>query len=105
MQLTPFQIKVLAETKKIPKGKITTYARLAKKLGKPKASRAIGQALGKNPWPVYKPGKKIPCHRVISSDGKLGGFSGGLKRKVQLLEREGLKVKNGRVVDFMKFLV
>ena len=83
---TQFQLKVWSYLKKIPKGKLKTYAQVAKAIGKPKAVRAVANAIGKNPLPP-----KIPCHRVIRSDGKLGGYSakGGIKTKKKLLKNEG----------------
>ena len=83
---TQFQLKVWSYLKKIPKGKVKTYAQVAKAIGKPKAVRAVANAIGKNPFPP-----KIPCHRVIRSDGKLGGYSakGGIKTKRKLLKNEG----------------
>ena len=68
---TKFQLKVWNYLKKIPKGKVKTYLEVAKAIGKPKAFRAVANAVGKNPYPP-----KIPCHRVIRSDGSLGGYSG-----------------------------
>ena len=83
---TQFQLKVWSYLKKIPKGKVKTYAQVAKAIGKPKAVRAVANAIAKNPFPP-----KIPCHRVIRSDGKLGGYSakGGIKTKKKLLKNEG----------------
>ena len=83
---TQFQLKVWSYLKKIPKGKLKTYAQVAKAIGKPKAVRAVANAIGKNPFPP-----RIPCHRVIRSDGKLGGYSakGGIKTKKKLLKNEG----------------
>ena len=83
---TDFQIKVWNVISKIPKGKVKTYKELARSIRKPKASRAVANACGKNPFPI-----KIPCHRVIRSDGKLGGYSGngGIKTKRKLLRSEG----------------
>ena len=80
---TQFQLKVWSYLKKIPKGKLKTYAQVAKAIGKPKAVRAVANAIGKNPFPP-----KIPCHRVIRLDGKLGGYSakGGIKTKKKLLK-------------------
>ena len=77
-----FQLKVWNYLKKIPKGKVKTYLEVAKAIGKPRAFRAVANAVGKNPYPP-----KIPCHRVIRSDGSLGGYSGrgGIKKKRQLL--------------------
>lgn len=84
---TNFQKKVWNEISKIPKGKVKTYKDLAKLIGKPKSSRAVANACGKNPYPI-----KIPCHRVIRSDGSLGGYSGkgGIKTKKNLLKKEGV---------------
>ena len=86
---TKFQIKVWNYLKKIPKGKIKTYKQVAKAIGMPKAARAVANACGKNP---YAP--KIPCHRVIRSDGGLGGYSGkgGIKQKLKLLRSENVAI-------------
>ena len=83
---TVFQLKVWNYLKKIPKGKVKTYLEVAKAIGKPKSFRAVANAVGKNPYPP-----KIPCHRVIRSDGKIGGYSGkgGIKTKKKLLKKEG----------------
>ena len=82
---TEFQIKVWNEIAKIPKGKTKSYKEIAKAIGRPKSYRAVANACGKNP---YVP--EIPCHRVIRSDGKLGGYSGtgGIKKKAKLLRAE-----------------
>ena len=87
---TPFQLKVWNYLKKIPKGKVRTYLEVAKSIGKPKAFRAVATAIGKNPYPP-----KIPCHRVIKSDGSLGGYSGkgGINEKRRLLKLEKVFVK------------
>lgn len=87
---TPFQKKVWRELLNIPKGKIITYKELAKKIGKPKAVRAVANAVGANPLTII-----IPCHRVIRSDGTLGGYSGrgGIKTKRALLMKEGIDLK------------
>ena len=84
---TKFQLKVLNYLKKIPRGEVKTYLEVAKAIGKPRAFRAVANAVGKNPYPP-----KIPCHRVIRSDGTLGGYSGkgGIKTKKLLLKREGI---------------
>jgi methylated-DNA-[protein]-cysteine S-methyltransferase len=83
---TKLQVKVWNYLKKIPKGKVKTYLEVAKAIGKARAVRAVANAIGKNPFPP-----KIPCHRVIRSDGKLGGYSakGGIKTKKKLLKNEG----------------
>ena len=84
---TKFQIKVWNYLKKIPKGEIRTYLQVA--IGKPKAHRAVANAVGKNPYPP-----KIPCHRVIRTDGSLGGYSGkgGIKTKLRLLRSEKVDI-------------
>ena len=84
---TKFQLKVWRYLKKIPKGQIRTYSDVAKAINKPKSVRAVANAIGKNP---YAP--KIPCHRVIRSDGSLGGYSGkgGINTKRKLLKSEGI---------------
>ncbi len=81
-KLTDFELKVLKETEKIKYGEAITYKELAKRIHNPKAFRAVGNALGKNPLPVI-----IPCHRVIGANG-LGGFTGGLHIKKFLLKLE-----------------
>ena len=86
---TKFQLKVWNYLKRIPAGKVKTYMEVAKAIGKPKAFRAVANAVGKNPYPP-----KIPCHRVIRSDGSLGGYSGagGIKTKINLLKKEGFSL-------------
>jgi methylated-DNA-[protein]-cysteine S-methyltransferase len=85
---------------KIPIGNVTTYGDLARALGNPLASREIGRILGKNPNPI-----KVPCHRVVMSDGKVGGYAHGSDRKKELLEREGITFTNEIVNDFKKVRV
>ena len=84
---TKLQLKVWAYLSTIPRGRVKTYSQVAKAIGKPLAVRAVANAIGKNP---YAP--KIPCHRVIKSDGSLGGYSGkrGVKTKRFLLQKEGI---------------
>lgn len=83
---TEFQIKVWNEIKKIPKGNVKTYKEIAKAIGNPNSSRAVANACGKNPFLII-----IPCHRVIRSDGSLGGYSGegGVSMKKKILINEG----------------
>lgn len=81
-----FQRRVLMLEYKIPRGWISTYGRIANKLGIFNGARAVGNALSNNPFPIV-----IPCHRAIKSDGSLGGFQGGIKMKKTLLEFEGIK--------------
>ena len=80
---TPFQREVWAATRLIPYGETRSYRWVAEQTKRPKAMRAVGQALGKNPLPIV-----VPCHRVITSGGKLGGFRGGLTMKEHLLRQE-----------------
>ena len=86
---TEFQLKIWAYLRKIPRGSVKTYSQVAKDIGKPLAVRAVANAIGKNPYPP-----KIPCHRVIRSDGSLGGYSGkgGVRTKRFLLKKEGIKL-------------
>jgi len=86
-----FNQKVWALTTRIPRGKVATYGDLARALGT-SAYRAVGNAMNKNP---YAP--KVPCHRVVGSDGSLTGYAGGLEKKRRMLTREGVMVRNDRV--------
>jgi methylated-DNA-[protein]-cysteine S-methyltransferase len=81
---TPFQLRVWQELRRIPYGTTISYAELARRVGNPKASRAVGQANAVNPIPII-----IPCHRVINANGSLGGYSSGPDRKRWLLRHEG----------------
>jgi len=85
---TPFQMRVWKALFEIPRGEFRTYGELAVEAGSPRAARAVGQAVGKNPVPVI-----YPCHRVIAGNGSLGGFSCGVSLKVLLLELEGMTLK------------
>lgn len=95
-----FYQKVYEVVRKIPKGKVTTYGHIARMLGSPRASRAVGYALHFNPEPVL-----TPCHRVVNREGRLApAFAfGGPEVQKQLLEQEGVKVE-GEYVDLKKFL-
>ncbi len=84
---SPFQRSVWEELLKIPKGATLTYGEVALRVGRPGAARAVGQAVGSNPIPLL-----IPCHRVVGSNGGLGGFGGGLPLKTTLLRQEGVAV-------------
>jgi|GEM_PF-3422216 len=88
---TDFQLQVWQALMTIPYGEVMTYKDLALKINKPKGTRAVGAANGKNPLPII-----IPCHRVIQSDQTLGGYSGGLRIKIALLEREGFTFSSGK---------
>jgi O-6-methylguanine DNA methyltransferase len=93
-----FSEKVWEKCREIPKGKVTTYKELAHAIGT-KAYRAVGTALKKNP---YAPG--VPCHRVVASDGDICGYQGKHHncKKAQMLEKEGVKVKDYHIVEFEK---
>ena len=93
-----FNEKVLELTKKIPKGRVTTYKIIAEKL-KTHAYRAVGTALHKNKKPII-----IPCHRVVNSDGFVGNYGKGIKKKIELLEKEGIKIKNKKIQCFENVL-
>ena len=81
---TPFQQSVWDALRAIPRGRTTSYAELARRLGRPQAARAIGAAVGRNPVSIV-----VPCHRVLGTDGTLTGYAGGLERKTALLQLEG----------------
>lgn len=87
--LEPFQQRVYALARRIPPGHTMTYGEMATRLGAPGSARAVGQALGRNPFPIV-----VPCHRVLAAGGAMGGFSapGGLDTKRRLLEIEGLRL-------------
>ena len=89
-----FQNRVFEVVKKIPKGKVSTYQKVAKLAEKPRAWRAVGNILNKNPDL-----KTIPCHRVIKSDGKIGGYKDGIKKKIALLKKEDIIIKNAKVTS------
>lgn len=82
---------VFAKTKLVPRGKVTTYKLVAKAIGNPKAARAVGNALNKNRDP------KVLCHRVVRSDGAVGGFRNGAAAKIKILRKEGIEIVGGKV--------
>ena len=86
---TAFQKKVWNEIDKIPRGEVVTYSQIAENIGHPKAARAVANACGANPNPIV-----VPCHRVIRSDGELGGYNGpgGIEQKRELLREEGISI-------------
>jgi len=89
---TEFERKVLVATFRIPRGKVSTYKRVAEKIGKPRAYRAAANALHKNPLhPI------VPCHRVVRSDGKFGGEKKAAESRRKLVENEGVSIENNRV--------
>lgn len=97
MLISKFQNLVYLATAKIPVGRVATYQSIARALKNPRAARAVGNALNKNP---YAP--KVPCHRVIKSNGEVGGFASGSKKKIALLKKEGVSVNKNRI-DLRKY--
>ncbi|MEN9626643.1 MAG: hypothetical protein RL557_971 [archaeon] len=96
MELKNFNQRCYELLKKVPRGKVTTYKALAHALHT-RAYRAVGNAMNKNPYAPF-----VPCHRVINSDGRLGGFATGLSKKILLLKKEGVAIKNN-VIDLKRF--
>lgn len=88
---TEFQRRVWAITRSIPRGQTMTYAEVAARIGSPRAARAVGQALARNPWPII-----VPCHRVVGRGGQLTGFGGGLEMKRAMLKAEGVLLTGDR---------
>ena len=78
----------------MPKGKVTTYGELAKAVGLRNGQRAIGRIMNKNPYPVI-----VPCHRVIMSTGRVGGYAWGEEVKTNMLKKEGVKIMNGKIAS------
>lgn len=95
-----FNQKVWQLLKKIPRGQVATYGQIAKAAKSPNSARAVGNACGKNPFAPI-----VPCHRVVASNGSLGGYSGGISKKIKLLAKEGVMVKNNKIVNFNEKLV
>lgn len=83
LKLSTFYLQVYKTVSKIPLGEVRSYKWVAERVGRPKAARAVGQALRHNPWPIL-----IPCHRVVGSNGKIGGYSQGIRKKLFLLNLE-----------------
>jgi methylated-DNA-[protein]-cysteine S-methyltransferase len=83
----------------VPQGKVTTYSQLAKLIGHPNAYRAVGSAMNKNPF-----APEVPCHRVVKSNGEIGGFADDLRIKIELLKSEGVETIDGKITNFKKCL-
>jgi len=105
MVIRYFNQKIWDLAKKIPEGKVTTYKILAEAAGT-RAYRAVGNAMNKNPYGILscKGKDMVPCHRVVDSKGHLHGFAHGLKKKAELLRKEGVKIKNNRISEFENVL-
>jgi len=95
--MTDFQQQVLTVVARIPRGRVTTYAAIARAIGRPRAVRAVGTAVGNNP-----DAPKVPCHRVVRSDGSVGDYAFGQKQKIYLLRSEGIEIVDGQVVHFSR---
>ncbi len=95
---TTFNEKCYSVLVKVPKGKVTTYKEIARKLNT-KAYRAVGNAMNKNP---YAP--KVPCHRVVNSNGNIGGFASGVKNKIKMLRKEGIEIDKDNKINLKKYL-
>ena len=93
------QQKVFKKLLEVPKGKITTYGELAKAVGLTNGQRAVGKIMNKNPYPVI-----IPCHRVVMSTGKIGGYAYGEHIKIKMLNDEGIKIQDGKIIDLKNTL-
>jgi methylated-DNA-[protein]-cysteine S-methyltransferase len=89
-----FSEKVFSACSMIPRGRVSTYSDIARAIGKPGASRAVGNALNRNRSP------SVPCHRVVRSDGSVGGFAHGARKKEAMLRSEGVLVEGGEIADF-----
>lgn len=89
--------KIYKKLLEVPEGKITTYGELAKAVGFTNGQRAVGKFMNKNPYPVI-----IPCHRVVKADGKVGGYAYGEEIKTNMLKKEGIRVKDGKILDWEK---
>lgn len=93
-----FYEKCYSLLKKVPKGKVTTYMKIAEALGT-RACRAVGNAMNKNPYAPL-----VPCHRVVKSNGQIGGFASGAKKKIEMLRKEGIEMKDERIEDLERYL-
>ncbi len=89
-----FSERVYRETSLIPRGRVATYSHIARRAGSPGASRVVGNALNKNPNPG-----RVPCHRVVRSDRRPGGFASGTREKINLLKKEGVLLDNGKIPE------
>jgi methylated-DNA-[protein]-cysteine S-methyltransferase len=89
--------QVYKKLTEVPEGMVTSYSELAKAVGLKNGQRVIGQIMKNNPYPVI-----IPCHRVVNADGKIGGFFYGDKVKTKMLKKEGIKIQNGKILNWDK---
>ncbi len=91
--------KIYRKLLEVPSGYVTTYGELAKAINLKNGQRVVGQIMKKNPFPVI-----VPCHRVVKSDGTVGGYAYGTERKTHMLSKEGLEINNDKISDFKKNL-
>ncbi len=98
-KLTDFELKVLKKLARVPVGRVVTYGELAKAVSCPGASQAVGNAVRKNPW-----APEVPCHRVVKSNGQVGGYARGTRKKIEVLKKEGIDIKREKITDCEKFL-
>lgn len=111
-KVSEFQSRVYEAVKKIPKGKVSTYSVVARAVGRPRAFRAVGSALNKNSYTCLAEAPKdleqrqaaVPCHRVVKSDGRVGGFAGGARKKIKMLKKESIKTEKDKIINFKRFL-
>ena len=87
--------KIYRKLLEVPPGYVTTYGELAKAINLKNGQRVVGQIMKNNPFPVI-----IPCHRVVKSDGTIGGYAFGIERKVNILSKEGIKTSKGKILDY-----
>lgn len=97
--MTSFQSQCYEALKTIPSGNVISYGGLAGMIGRPNAHRAVGSAMNKNPF-----APTVPCHRVVKSNGELGGFADDISVKIKRLQKEGVHVLNNRIVNFQSVL-
>ena len=97
--MTPFQSECYKALEQVPPGKVISYAGLAEMIGRPKAHRAVGSAMNKNPF-----APKVPCHRVVKSNGEIGGFADDINVKIKRLHKEGVEVLDNKIVNFKSIL-
>lgn len=95
-KFTKFQHRVYSLCSRVPRGRVTSYKEIARAMGS-RAYRAVGSALNRNPF-----APEVPCHRVVKSDGRIGGFASGKKKKAKMLRMEGIIIKKQRISNFKK---
>lgn len=98
-----FQEKVYSTVKKIPRGRVSTYTSIARAAGHPRSARAVGNALNRNLYRDTRLQRQVPCHRVVRSDGTIGGFARGSREKIRLLRKEGVVISNDKALP--KFIL